>query len=75
MFSPDRYLPDPAAFGLLVYTLLCGFYMAGLAGAVSHPVGQLVTALTNWIVLRTAFIPVYMDRSRTSSSPGRAAFM
>ncbi|HMH18831.1 MAG TPA: YggT family protein [Burkholderiales bacterium] len=39
------------AFGLIVYTLLLRFYLQLLRAPFRNPVGQFVTALTNWIVL------------------------
>ena len=39
------------AFGLFVYVLLLRFYMQMLRAPFRNPVGQFVTALTNWIVL------------------------
>ena len=39
------------AFGLLVYALLLRFYMQVLRAPFRNPVGQLVAALTNWIVI------------------------
>ncbi|HYS57236.1 MAG TPA: YggT family protein [Burkholderiales bacterium] len=51
MFSQIAHLLIQTAFGLLVYTLLLRFYMQALRAPFRNPVGQLVTALTNWIVL------------------------
>src|SRR6266581_1006713 len=51
MFSQIAHLLIQTAFGLLVYTLLLRFYMQTLRAPFRNPVGQLVTALTNWIVL------------------------
>jgi YggT family protein len=39
------------AFGLFVYALLLRFYMQLLRAPFRNPVGQLVTALTNWMVV------------------------
>src|SRR5258706_9138864 len=51
MLSQIAHLLIQTAFGLLVYTLLLRFYMQVLRAPFRNPVGQLVTALTNWIVL------------------------
>src|SRR5258708_15906276 len=51
MFSQIAHLLIQTAFGLLVYTLLLRFYMQALRAPFRNPVGQLVTALTNSIVL------------------------
>src|SRR5260221_5560187 len=49
MLSQIAHLLIQTAFGLLVYTLLLRFYMQVLRAPFRNPVGQLVTALTNWI--------------------------
>ena len=51
MLSQIAHLLIQTAFGLLVYTLLLRFYMQVLRAPFRNPMGQLVTALTNWIVL------------------------
>ncbi|TMG75381.1 MAG: YggT family protein [Betaproteobacteria bacterium] len=51
MFSQIADLLIVNAFGLFVYALLLRFYMQLLRAPFRNPAGQLVTALTNWIVL------------------------
>jgi len=50
MFSQIANLLIQTAFGLLVYTLLLRFYMQALRAPFRNPVGQFVSALTDWIV-------------------------
>src|SRR3981189_3201146 len=51
MLRQIAHLLIQTAFGLVVYTLLLRFYMQILRAPFRNPVGQFVTALTNWIVL------------------------
>src|SRR5437879_13572195 len=61
MFSQIANLLIQTAFGFLVYTRLLRCYMQALRAPFRNPVGQLVTALTNWIVLPARrFIPGLM---------------
>jgi YggT family protein len=50
MFSQIADLLIRTAFGFLVYALLLRFYMQWLRAPFRNPVGQFVTALTDWIV-------------------------
>jgi len=45
-----RFLLD-TAFGFLVFVLLARFYLQLLRAPFRNPLGQFVTALTNWLVL------------------------
>jgi len=61
MLSQIGHLLIQTVFGLLVYLLLLRFYMQILRAPFRNPVGQFVTALTNWIVLPVRrFIPGLM---------------
>ena len=51
MFVQIAHLLIVNAFGLVVYALLLRFYMQWLRAPFRNPVGQLVAALTNWIVM------------------------
>lgn len=51
MIAQIGHLLIQTAFGLFVYMLLLRFYMQWLRAPFRNPVGQFVTALTNWIVL------------------------
>lgn len=50
MLNQIAHLLLQTAFGLLVYALLLRFYMQLLRAPFRNPVGQFVTALTDWIV-------------------------
>jgi len=50
MLNQIAHLLIQTAFGLLVYTLLLRFYMQWLRVPFRNPIGQFVTALTDWIV-------------------------
>ena len=61
MFAQIGHLLIQTAFGLFIYMLLLRFYMQWLRAPFRNPVGQFVTALTNWIVLPARrFIPGLM---------------
>jgi YggT family protein len=51
MFLQIAHLLIVNAFGLVIYALLLRFYMQWLRAPFRNPVGQLVAALTNWVVL------------------------
>jgi YggT family protein len=50
MLSQIGHLLIQTAFGFLVYALLLRFYMQWLRAPFRNPVGQFVTALTDWAV-------------------------
>src|SRR2546428_4023698 len=50
MFSQIANLLIQTAFGFFVYALLLRFYMQWLRAPFRNPVGQFVSALTDWIV-------------------------
>src|SRR6266540_563551 len=50
MFSQIADLLIRTAFGFFVYALLLRFYMQWLRAPFRNPVGQFVTALTDWAV-------------------------
>ncbi len=50
MFEEIGHLLIQTAFGLFIYVLLLRFYMQALRAPFRNPVGQFVTALTDWIV-------------------------
>jgi len=50
MLNQIGHLLIQTAFGFLVYALLLRFYMQWLRAPFRNPVGQFVTALTDWIV-------------------------
>src|SRR5712691_6438228 len=50
MFSQIADLLIRTAFGFFVYALLLRFYMQWLRAPFRNPVGQFITALTDWIV-------------------------
>src|SRR3989442_10215637 len=50
MFSQIVHLLIQTAFGFFVYALLLRFYMQWLRAPFRNPVGQFVSALTDWIV-------------------------
>src|SRR2546425_10514882 len=50
MFSQIADLLIRTAFGFFVYALLLRFYMQALRAPFRNPVGQFVTALTDWAV-------------------------
>jgi len=50
MFNQIGHLLIQTAFGFLVYALLLRFYMQWLRAPFRNPVGQFVTALTDWII-------------------------
>src|SRR2546425_12034155 len=50
MFSQIANLLIQTAFGFFVYALLLRFYMQWLRAPFRNPVGQFVTALTDWAV-------------------------
>lgn len=50
MFTQIGHLLIQTAFGFFVYALLLRFYMQWLRAPFRNPVGQFVSALTDWIV-------------------------
>jgi YggT family protein len=50
MFSQIGHLLIQTAFGFFVYALLLRFYMQWLRAPFRNPVGQFVSALTDWVV-------------------------
>ena len=50
MLTQIAHLLIQTAFGFFVYALLLRFYMPWLRAPVRNPVGQFVSALTDWIV-------------------------
>jgi YggT family protein len=50
MFSQIAHLLIQTAFGFFVYALLLRFYMQWLRAPFRNPIGQFVSALTDWIV-------------------------
>ena len=50
MFSQIAHLLIQTAFGFFVYALLLRFHMQWLRAPFRNPVGQFVSALTDWIV-------------------------
>ena len=72
MFEPAlRFLVD-TAFGLVTYGFLLRFAMQWLRAPFRNPLGQFITALTNWLVLPTRrFIQACSAWiRRVSCSPG-----
>lgn len=53
MFSQIGQLLVETVFGFFVFLLLLRFYMQWLRASFRNPVGELVTGLTNWMVLPT----------------------
>lgn len=51
MLADIAHLLIETAFGFFIFLLLLRFYMQLLRAPFRNPVGQLVTALSNWIVL------------------------
>jgi YggT family protein len=50
MLNQIAYLLIQTVFGLFIYAILLRFYMQWLRAPFRNPVGQFVTALTDWIV-------------------------
>ena len=51
MFAQIAHLLIETLFGFFVFLLLLRFHMQWLRAPFRNPIGQFVTALTNWIVL------------------------
>jgi len=72
MLSQIGHLLIQTVFGVFVYALLLRFYMQWLRAPFRNPVGQFVSALTDWIVgpRDASFRACSAWICRASSSPG-----
>ncbi len=74
MFSQIADLLIRTAFGFFVYALLLRFYMQWLRAPFRNPVGQFVTALTDWAVEALLLVLLYWLKGFSfAGAPGIAA--